>query len=123
MSTDSTVAETFNTFFANVNLDIEYLSIGDCSFDTVVDTISDIIEEFKNHTGILTIKDNEKIEGHFHFSAITESNINSLDKKCLLHLTISLRDCLSKMPTTFNNFPARLLVENNDIISPYITEV
>ena len=52
-----------------------------------------------------------QVETKFHFDEIDEAgvkdNINSLDKK---------------ESTTFNNIPTRLLVENNDIISPFITD-
>ena len=85
ISTHSTAAETFNTYFANVavNLDIEHHCIDDYSFEPTVDTISNITERLKNHTSILTIKGNVKIVEHFHFSAFTESQekVNPLDER------------------------------------------
>ena len=82
------------------------------SFDHRPDTISNIIEKFENHPSIAKIKENIKIDEYFHFSTVDESmikeKISSLDKK---------------KPTAFNNIPTRLIVENNDIISPFITEM
>ena len=77
-----------------------------------LDNVSNIIENFKIHPSIIKIKENIKVETKFNFSTVSESaikeKINSLDKK---------------KASTFNNIPTRILVENNDIISPYITEM
>ena len=58
------------------------------------------------------IKENVKVDKGFHFESVDESTINdkinTLDKK---------------KPTTYNNIPTRVLVENKDIISPIITEM
>ena len=52
------------------------------------------------------------MKAHFHFSSVSEQaiseKINSLDKR---------------KPTTYNNIPTKILVENCDIISPVITEL
>ena len=77
--------------------------VTDYSENTELDTISNIIERFKNHPNILKIKDNVKIETKFQFLSVKEYN--------------------KRKPTTFNNIPTRFLVENNDIISPVITEM
>ena len=53
-----------------------------------------------------------KVENEFHFTSVSESSM----KKTL--------DTLDKRkPTTFNNIPTRILVENSDIISPFITSI
>ena len=71
-----------------------------------------MVEKFKSNPSILKIKENVQVETKFHFSCISESSvkkkINSLDKK---------------KPTTFNNIPTKLLVENSDILSPFITNI
>ena len=113
ISTDTEVAETFKSFFSNVvkNLDIKGFE-ANYSENPELDVISNIIEKFKHHPSIQKIKENVNVEIKFHFSTVSESvikdKINSLDKK---------------KPSTFNNIPTRILVENSDIISPYITEM
>ena len=114
ISSDQEVAETFNSFFANVveNLDIEGFITCDYSYAPELNYIANIIEKFKNHPSVLKIKENVTFDRHFQFSLVEESviteKINSLDKR---------------KPTTYNNIPTRLLVETNDIISPIITEM
>ena len=51
-----------------------------------------------------------KVEAIFHFKNVSEmmKQINSLDKR---------------KATTFNNIPTRILVENSDIISPFVTGI
>ena len=108
------IAETLNAFFTNVveNLDIQGFNTSDYSADSELDNTYNIIEKLKNHPSILKIKENVQVETKFHFDEVNEpgikDKINSLDKK---------------KPTTFNNIPTRLLVENNDIISPFITDM
>ena len=93
------------------NLNIQEFDTSEYSTDPELDKTYNIIENFKNHPSILKIKENVRVETKFHFDEINEvgikDNINSLDKK---------------KPTTFNNIPTRLLVENNDI-SPFITDI
>ena len=107
------IAETFNASFTNVvdNLDIQEFDISDYSADPDLDITYNIIEKFKNHPSIPKIKENVQVETKFHFDEINEAgikdNINSFDKKNH-HL---------------NNIPTRLLVENNDIISPFSTDI
>ena len=77
-----------------------------------LDYIANIIVKFKNHPSILTIKEKVKIEKRFSFRPVDESvicdKIDSLDKR---------------KPTTYNNIPTKILVDNKDIISPFITEM
>ena len=114
ISNDREVAETFNWYFANVveNLGIEGFITCDYSYVPEIDYISNIIEKFKNHPSILRIKEKVEIDESFHFSPVDESvisdKIGSLDKR---------------KPTTYNNIPTRILVDNKDIISPIITEM
>ena len=113
ISTDNEVAETLNRFFTNA---VSYLNIDGfkpeyCS-NPELDIISNIIDKFKNHPSILNIKENVKVQSKFNFSTVTETmvrtKINALDKK---------------KPTTYNHIPTKILVENSDIISPYITDI
>ena len=114
ISNDQEIAEIFNAYFANIveNLDIEGFVTCDYSYVPELDYISNIVEKFKNHPSILTIKENVKNEKRFSFLPVDESvicdKIDSLNKR---------------KPTTFNNIPTRVLVDNKDIISPFITEM
>ena len=114
ISNDQEIAELFNSFFANIveKLDIEGFSTCDYSYDPEMDYISNIIKKFSNHPSIIKIKENVNVNAQFSFTTVNNTimtdKINSLDKK---------------KPTTFNNIPTKLLVENNDIISPFITEM
>ena len=113
ISEDAEVADKFNRYFSNVvkNLNIE-------GFETLyyinpeIDDISNIIKKFENHPSIHKIKENIKVETKFHFNDVSESmiekQISSLDKR---------------KPTTHNNIPTKILMENYDIISPFITNI
>ena len=113
ISNDADVARKFNSFFSNVvnNLNIEGFHTDYC-FDPEVDDISNIIEKFKAHPSIVKIKENVKVDVKFIFSKVSESVINkkitSLDRR---------------KPSTYNNIPTRVLVENADIISPFLTDI
>ena len=113
ISEDVEVAKKINKYFSNVvkNLNIEDFEIDYC-YNSELDDISNIIEKFKNHPSVLKIKENVNVEAKFHFDDVSDTvikdKINSLDKR---------------KPTTFNNIPTRILVENCDIISPFITDI
>ena len=113
ISEDAEVAKQFNNYFSNVvsKLNIKGFET-DFIFNPENDTISNIIKKYNSHPSILKIKENVKIETKFHFENISESEIRK--KIALLN---------KKKPTTFNNIPTRILVENSDIISPFITDI
>ena len=76
-------------------------------------TISPILSKNSRTTLVSKkIKINVKVEATFHFKNVSVSEmmkrINSLGKR---------------KTTTFNNIPTRILVENSDIISPFITDI
>ena len=114
ISNDQQIAEIFNVYFANIveNLDVEGFVTCDYSYIPELDYISNIVEKFKNHPSILKIKETVKIDQRFTFLSVDESvicdRIDSLNKR---------------KPTTYNNIPTRVLIENRDIISPFITEM
>ena len=107
------MARKFNNYFCNIvkNLNIQGFET-DYTFNPNLDNISNIIEKFKNHPSIRKIKENVVIDTKFQFENVSESvvkkQINSLNKK---------------KPTTFGNIPTRILVENSDIISPFLTDI
>ena len=113
ISEDQQVAKKFNDYFSNVvkNLNIQGFDTEYC-YNPELDKISNLIEKFKNHPSIQKIKENTKIEIKFNFENVTvpivEKLISSLDKR---------------KPTTVNNIPTKILVENYDIISPFITKI
>ena len=113
ISEDAEVARKFNNYFSNVvnNLNIEEFET-DYIFKPELDNISNIIEKFKNHPSIKKIKENVNIEAKFHFENINESMVQN-----------QIASLNKKKPTTFNNIPTRILVENSDIISPFITNI
>ena len=114
ISNDREVADTFNLYFTSVvkNLDIEGFKTYDYSYVPEIGYISNIIEKFKHHPSIIRIKEKVKIDESFHFSPVNESVINH---------TIESLDI--RKPTTYNNIPTSILVDNKDIISPIITEI
>ena len=114
ISNDNKIAEIFNAYFANIveNLDIEGFITCDYSYNPKLNYISNIIDKFKNHPSILKIKKVVNFDTPFRFLPVDESVI--YDK-------IDLLD--KRKPTTYNNIPTRILVENKDIISPFITEM
>jgi hypothetical protein len=74
--------------------------------------VDDAIQKFKDHPSILKIKERANSGETFSFSVVTEKTIrNTID-----NLNV-------KKPTTFNNIPAKILVENADICTPYITKI
>ena len=106
ISEDAEVARRFNNYFSKVvdNLNIEGFET-DYIFKTKLDNICNIIENFKNHPSVPKVKESVNIETTFQW---LQKQIASLN---------------TKKPTTFNNIPTRILVENSDIISPFITDI
>ena len=114
ISDDIAIADTFNSYFSTIveNLDIDGFSTFDYSYDPNRDYISNIIVKFEKHPSVVKIKENVKIQHKFHFEPVTEymilKNIESLD---------------TRKPTTYNNIPSKIIVENKDIFSPFITKM
>ena len=113
ISEEAEVARKFNNYFSNVvhNLNIEGFET-DYISKPELDDISNIIEKFKNHPSIKNIKENVNVDAKFHFEDISESSVQK-----------QMASLNKKKPSTFNNIPAKILVENSDIISPFITKI
>ena len=85
ISEDTEVAKKFNNYFSNVvkNLKIVGFETNYC-FNSELDEISNILENFKDHPSIQKIKENVNVEAKFHFEAVSETMIKekivSLDK-------------------------------------------
>ena len=90
----------------NLNIETDYI------FKTELDNISNIIEKFNNHRGVQKVKENVNREDKFHFENVSEP---------MIHQQIASLN--KKKSTPLNNIPTRVLVENSDIISPFITDI
>ena len=108
------MAEIFNSYFANIvdNLDIEGFETQNFHYSHELNHISNIIKKIQNHPSIKSIKINVKIDKRFQFYTVDEPVMNDV---------IDLLDI--NKPTTHNNIPTRVLVDNRDIISPIVRRI
>ena len=113
ISDDTKVAEIMNTFFSSMveNLQIPgYKTIDNnnhCS-----DQISNIINKYEDHPSIVIIKNNVDGCRNFNFPVKTENEflkqVNQLNRN---------------KPTTSNNIPNKVLIDNSNIVSPFLTNI
>ena len=114
ISNDKEVAETMNDFFSNIveNLDINRDQDEHFTYDCDQDFISNIVLHYKDHPSIIKIRETTNINDHFHFTPVSveqsTENIKGLDKK---------------KASTFNGIPSKILSDNYDIISPFVTKM
>ena len=103
-----------NNFFSNIveNLNITGYSTEEIPCNSEKDIIPNIITKFSNHPSIIKIKDKNDIRDGFHFSMCNVDEIST-----------HLQSLNIKKPTTCNNIPAKIIAENYDIISPFITNI
>ena len=113
ISNDVNIAETMNDFFSNA---VAKLNLKEYQTDflpcDVNDSISNIISKFKSHPSILNIKERVEIKEKFAFS---RPEVEDIEKE--------IRKLNINKPTTFNNIPAKILVETSEICSPFITKI
>ena len=113
ISNDIEVAETMNDFFANSILNLNIRGHDNtCSPDPTVETISKIIATFTNHPSILKIKETVQTTIKFSLSCVNEKLIT--DAICSLDIS---------KPKTFNNIPAKILVQSSDICFTHLTDI
>ena len=113
ISEDDKVADTLNEFFSNV---VEKMHIKgfkpESILDSYTDEVTQCIHKFINHPSIISIKDNTKTENYFNFSEISreymEDKINNLN---------------TNKPTTFNNIPAKMIMEYKNTCSLYLHQM
>ena len=112
ISSDTEVAETLNDFFANAfkQLDIkeynnDFLPIKD------MDATANAILKFKDHPSILKIKERTNITKSFDFPF---TSVNKTYDE--------IRKLNKNKPTTENNIPAKILVENIGTCAPIISK-
>ena len=112
ISKDVEVAETMNEFFSNavekLNLKGYHIELPSCSSDI----ITNIINKYSKHPSIVSIKGMVKIKDNFSF---LKPNIEDIENE-IIKLNIN-------KPTTFNNIPAKILIDSSQICSPYITKI
>ena len=104
------VAETLNSYFTNA---VKELDINDGNtevpYEENMGYINYMIHKYRNHSSIIKIKENTKTRNKFKFSKTNLENIE-----------IKIAELNINKPTTFNNIPAKILVEYSDIYSKYI---
>ena len=112
ISNDIEVANTFNAYFTSIveKLDIKGFISSNYSYDCNKNVISNILLKYRTHPSVIKIKENVKIGEKFHFSPVNDEYIRK---------TIESLD--TKKPTTYNNIPTKIIVENADIFSPILT--
>ena len=110
ISNDDIIANLMNRFFSNV---VEKLNIrgyeSEMVYDESLDSVENVISKFKNHPSIVKIKENIQIGVPFSFRLSNEADMNEM-----------IKNLNPSKPTTFNNIPAKVLIENKDIVSKYI---
>ena len=113
ISNDVKVAEIMNDFFSNAvaKLDIEGYQT-DFLPNIEDNNIINMINKFKNHPSIIKIKEKVDINETFSFSRCSVDDIEREIEKLNIN-----------KPTTFNNIPAKILVENSEICSPFISKI
>ena len=77
ISNDGAIAETFNTYFANIvkTLDIEGFAVNNYVNDPKLDYISNIVQKFSTHASIVKIKEHVKIAEPFNLKPVYETII------------------------------------------------
>ena len=114
ISNDKEVAKTMNDFFSNIveNLEINRHQDELFTYDCDKNHISNIVLNYIDHPSIVKIRETFNINDRFHFTPVNEEqtseNIKNLDKK---------------KASTFKGIPSKILAENYDIISPFVTKI
>ena len=113
ISEDIMVAETMNMFFSNVVKELDILGYEENNtIATSSDDIENVINKFKSHPSIIKIKENVQLNEIFSFPVSSEEEI-----------TEEIKNLNINKPTTLNNIPSKVIVENNDICSPFISKI
>ena len=114
ISNNKEVAEIMNAFFSNIveNLEINGYQDENFTYDCDKNHISNIVLNYKDHPSIIKIRETINISDTFNFTPVNEEQISekikALDKK---------------KASTFNGIPSKILAENYDIISPFVTKM
>ena len=113
ISENDKVAETLNDFFTNIveNLNIKGYQTTQSNVKNI-DRIILIIEKFKDHPSIVKINENIMVTDTFSLMDINNE-----------YMTKLIENMNTVKPTTYNNIPAKILVENVDLCSSYISRM
>ena len=104
ISEDIAVAETLNAFFSKT------IELSNTEYDTeTLFDVNQIVDKFKNHPSILKIKEKATCKNMFSFALSTLDDM----KKCINQLN-------TNKPTTYNNIPAKILIEFSDVCAGLI---
>ena len=108
------VAETMNDFFCNIvkHLKINRQQDENFTYDFNKDHIANIIFNYKDNPSVTKIKETINTTNHFHFTPITEEQVSE-----------KIKNLDKKKASTFNGIPSKILAENYDIISPFVTKI
>ena len=114
ISNDEYVAETMNVFFSNIveNLEINKHQVEHFAIDDDENHISNIIFNYKDHPSVTKIRETVNIDDTFHFTPVNVEQISE-----------TMKGLNKKKASTFNGIPSKILAENYDIISPFITKM
>ena len=108
------MAETINIFFSNIveNLGITGYQPDQFIYDSDQNHISKIISNFEDHPSIIKLNEVLNINESFHFFPANEQEISQ-----------KIKSLNKKKASTFNGIPSKILAENYDIISPFVTKI
>ena len=112
ISNDAEVAETMNVFFSNAVSMLNIKGYPTDSSNSGPDKVLNAVNKFKDHPSILKIKERVHIGDNFTFSMSNEDDI-----------TMIINTLNVNKPTTFNNIPAKLIVQTSDICAPLISKI
>ena len=114
ISRDDKIAETMNRYFANIvgNLHTDGYQTDSFVYDGSEDIISNITSMCKDHPSIIKIRDVVNNTEPFRFIPVEEEIISE-----------KLRHIDKKKASNLNGIPPKILVENYDILSPFLTKL
>ena len=109
---DTDIAELMNNFFSETVTKLNIVGYDkDLEIDTSIYPIEQAIMKFKDHPSVLIIKENIS-EHTFSFNHSNEIDIWN-----------KIKLMKSNKPSTFNNIPTKILIENVDICSSLICRI
>ena len=112
ISKDMDVAEKLNEFFSNAVKNLDIIGYEPEIPEIDMDEVTNVIFKFRNHPSVVKIK--ETIDITERFSFLTTN---------IADFATEIHNLNVNKPTTFNNIPVKLIIENCDLLSPHITKI
>ena len=110
ISNDDEIAEKMNNFFITA---VSKLSIEDrYPNDECNNIIMDIIKQYESHPSIQKIKANISVNEKFVFNTMSTVQVGNEIKNLNTHKA-----------TNPNDIPAKIIIESNDIVAPYLSHI